>query len=145
MPGILVDGNDVLASLAVTRAALQRARAGEGPTLIEAYTYRMEGHTSADDPSRYRTAAEVDFWLQKDPIRRFDTYLKSLGWIDETYCVDVRNEAEELAVTIRAQVRAMAVPDPVMMFDDIYVDTHPLVAEERAQFVAEHRMSTGVA
>jgi 2-oxoisovalerate dehydrogenase E1 component alpha subunit len=74
-PGVRVDGNDVLAVLAVTRAALARARAGEGPTLIEAFTYRMGAHTTSDDPSRYRLAQELEEWKLKDPIERVKSYL----------------------------------------------------------------------
>uniref|UniRef100_UPI00286C6CD7 thiamine pyrophosphate-dependent dehydrogenase E1 component subunit alpha n=1 Tax=Salinibacterium sp. TaxID=1915057 RepID=UPI00286C6CD7 len=77
MPGVQVDGNDVLAVLAVTRAALDRARRGDGPTFIEAVTYRMGPHTTADDPTRYRDAAELEAWRRKDPIDRLGVYLRS--------------------------------------------------------------------
>src|SRR5688572_27478943 len=78
-PGIRVDGNDVLATFAVTRAALDNARHGNGPTLIEAYTYRMGAHTTSDDPTRYRVASEVEEWQAKDPILRLRKYLESTG------------------------------------------------------------------
>ena len=78
-PGVRVDGNDVLAVLAVTRAALARAREGSGPTLIEAYTYRMGAHTTSDDPTRYRLAAELETWKLKDPIERVKAYLSRSG------------------------------------------------------------------
>ncbi|HEY0357109.1 MAG TPA: thiamine pyrophosphate-dependent dehydrogenase E1 component subunit alpha, partial [Mycobacteriales bacterium] len=74
-PGVRVDGNDVLATLAVTRSALERARQGEGPTLVEAYTYRMGAHTTSDDPTRYRIASEVEAWKLKDPIERVRSFL----------------------------------------------------------------------
>ena len=74
-PGVRVDGNDVLATYAVTRAALDNARNGQGPTLIEAYTYRMGAHTTSDDPTRYRIASEVEAWKAKDPIARLRAFL----------------------------------------------------------------------
>src|SRR6478735_792984 len=77
VPSVRVDGNDVLAVLAVTRAALDRARSGGGPTFIEAVTYRMGPHTTADDPSRYRDAAELDLWRAKDPVSRVEAYLEA--------------------------------------------------------------------
>ena len=76
MAGIIVDGNDVLACYAVMAEAAARARAGEGPTLIEAITYRMGPHTTSDDPSRYRSAEEVEEWAARDPISRYRTYLE---------------------------------------------------------------------
>ena len=78
-PGVRVDGNDVLACLAVTRKALQAAREGQGPTLIEAFTYRMGAHTTTDDPTRYRLAAELEAWKLKDPIERVRAYLVRTG------------------------------------------------------------------
>ena len=84
-PGVRVDGNDVLASYAVTQAALQRARDGQGPTLVEAYTYRMGAHTTSDDPTRYRLAAEVEHWKLKDPIERVKVYLTRNGLADQDF------------------------------------------------------------
>src|SRR5690606_41083469 len=84
-PGVRVDGNDVLACLAVTRAAVERARSGEGPMLIEAFTYRMGAHTTSDDPSRYRSDEERAEWEAKDPIARLRTYLEKDGLADEAF------------------------------------------------------------
>ena len=82
-PGIRVDGNDVLGVYVAMREAVERARAGEGPTLLEAVTYRMQGHSSSDDPTRYRGADEVAAWARKDPLARFRTYLTARGaWTD---------------------------------------------------------------
>ncbi len=81
-PGVRVDGNDVLGVYAVTKAALDRAREGNGPTLVEAFTYRMGAHTTSDDPTRYRVAAEVEVWKQRDPIVRLRTYLEREGLVD---------------------------------------------------------------
>jgi pyruvate dehydrogenase E1 component alpha subunit len=83
MPGIQVDGNDALAMYAVTKEAIDRARAGEGPTLIEAYTYRIGAHTTSDDPSIYRDDSEVEEWKEKDPISRMFKYLKGKELWDE--------------------------------------------------------------
>ena len=83
MPGELIDGNDAATVYSTVRAALDRAARGEGPTLIEAITYRMEAHTNADDATRYREAAEVQKWLARDPVSRLDTYLRSAGLLDD--------------------------------------------------------------
>ena len=84
-PGVRVDGNDVLASYAVTKAALQRARDGQGPTLVEAYTYRMGAHTTTDDPTRYRLSDDVEHWKLKDPIARLEVYLRRNGLVDDDF------------------------------------------------------------
>ena len=84
-PGVRVDGNDVLACLAVTKAALQNAREGSGPTLVEAYTYRMGAHTTSDDPTRYRLADELESWKLKDPIERVKAYLVRTGKADQAF------------------------------------------------------------
>jgi pyruvate dehydrogenase E1 component alpha subunit len=137
-PGVRVDGNDVLAMYAVTRAALERARSGEGPMLIEAFTYRMGAHTTSDDPTRYRIAAEVEEWKLKDPIARLKAYLARTGMAAEDYFSAVEAEADELAARVRRECLAMPDPDPGTMFDHVYVDDHPLVAEERAWFADYH-------
>ena len=84
-PGIRVDGNDVLAVYAVTKAALDAARTGQGPTFIEAYTYRMGAHTTSDDPTKYRVSAEVDVWKHRDPIERFKRWLTTEGRADAEF------------------------------------------------------------
>jgi pyruvate dehydrogenase E1 component alpha subunit len=138
-PGVRVDGNDVLAVHAVTKAALDRARRGEGPTFIEAFTYRMGAHTTSDDPTRYRIAAEVEEWKLKDPIARLKVHLARTGLADEGYFAEVEAEAEVLAARVRRECLAMPDPDPLAMFDHVYHEDHPLVAEERAWFEAYHR------
>ncbi|WP_079056321.1 pyruvate dehydrogenase (acetyl-transferring) E1 component subunit alpha [Streptomyces caeruleatus] len=135
-PGVRVDGNDVLACLAVTRWALERARKGQGPTLIEAFTYRMGAHTTSDDPTRYRDAAEVDAWRAKDPIARLKALLTSRGWADETYFAEVDDQCRQAARAVRERVRAMSVPHPSVMFRHTYAEGHALVDEELAQFTA---------
>ena len=132
-PGIRVDGNDVLAVMAVTRHALDRARAGEGPTLIEAFTYRMAAHTTSDDPTRYRPAAELDAWRQRDPIERLTIYLVNEGMADESFLEELEREADELGELVRAGVRAMTDPPPGAMFDNVYAEPHPEIDAQRAE------------
>ncbi|MEU9846723.1 pyruvate dehydrogenase (acetyl-transferring) E1 component subunit alpha [Streptomyces sp. NPDC047985] len=135
-PGVRVDGNDVLACLAVTRAALERARRGEGPMLIEAFTYRMGAHTTSDDPTKYRADEERAAWEAKDPILRLRTYLEKEGAADEAFFTELEAESEALGKRVREAVRSMPDPDPMAMFDHVYADGNPLVDEERAQFAA---------
>ena len=135
-PGVRVDGNDVLASLAVTRWALERARRGEGPTLVEAYTYRMGAHTTSDDPTRYRTAEEQAAWEAKDPIARLRSHLESEQYADEQFFTELDTESEALGRRVREAVRAMPDPAPLALFEHVYADGHALVDEERAQFAA---------
>jgi pyruvate dehydrogenase E1 component alpha subunit len=139
-PGVRVDGNDVLAVLAVTRAALERARAGEGPTLVEAFTYRMGAHTTSDDPTRYRKDAEREAWEAKDPILRVRTYLEKEGLIDADWLSGLDRESDALAQRVREAIRTMPDPDTMAIFENVYADGHALVDEERAQF-AEYMAS----
>ncbi|KPC61899.1 pyruvate dehydrogenase (acetyl-transferring) E1 component subunit alpha [Streptomyces chattanoogensis] len=135
-PGVRVDGNDVLACLAVTKAALERARTGQGPMLVEAFTYRMGAHTTSDDPTKYRADEETLAWEAKDPILRLRTYLESEGFVDEAYLAGIDQESEALGKRVRDAVRAMPDPDSMAIFENVYADGHALVDEERAQFAA---------
>jgi len=135
IPSAQIDGNDVLASFAVTRSFLDEARAGDGPRFIEALTYRMGAHTSSDDPTKYRENAELAFWSERDPISRFETYLKAKG-ADEAFFAEVQTEAEDLAADMRARIATIADPDPRIMFQNVYTDPHPVVAEQAAWFEA---------
>ncbi|MFJ6179669.1 pyruvate dehydrogenase (acetyl-transferring) E1 component subunit alpha [Streptomyces sp. NPDC092295] len=135
-PGVRVDGNDVLACLAVTRSALERARRGEGPMLVEAFTYRMGAHTTSDDPTKYRADEEREAWEAKDPILRLRRYLEREGHADEAFFTALDEESETLGKRVREVVRAMPDPDPMAIFDYVYADGHALVDEERAQFAA---------
>ncbi|MEV7795818.1 pyruvate dehydrogenase (acetyl-transferring) E1 component subunit alpha [Streptomyces sp. NPDC087512] len=135
-PGVRVDGNDVLACLAVTRWALERARRGEGPALIEAFTYRMGAHTTSDDPSRYRHDDERAAWEAKDPILRLRRHLESSNHADEAFFGELEAESEALGKRVREVVRAMPDPDRFAIFENVYADGHALVDEERAQFAA---------
>ncbi|MEU8590910.1 pyruvate dehydrogenase (acetyl-transferring) E1 component subunit alpha [Streptomyces sp. NPDC048664] len=135
-PGVRVDGNDVLACLAVTQQALERARNGEGPTLVEAFTYRMGAHTTSDDPTRYRGDEERQAWEAKDPILRLRRYLEASNHADEGFFAELEAESETLGRRVREAVRAMPDPDHFAIFENVYADGHALVDEERAQFAA---------
>jgi pyruvate dehydrogenase E1 component alpha subunit len=135
-PGVRVDGNDVLAVYAVTKAALNSARSGQGPMLIEAFTYRMGAHTTSDDPTKYRISAEVEVWKLRDPIARLKAYLTSSLKADREFFDAVEVEADELAAKVREGCLAMPDPEPLSMFDNVYVEEHPLIEAERAGFAA---------
>ncbi len=135
-PGLQVDGNDVFACLAVTRQAMQAAREGQGPTLIEAFTYRMGAHTTTDDPTRYRLSAELESWKLKDPIERVKQYLIRSGMADEGFFTGIAAEADEIGRKVRKACLEMPDPDPLTMFDHIYADPSTLLAQEREQLAA---------
>ena len=131
-PGVQVDGNDILAIMAVTREALERARSGGGPTFIEAYTYRMAAHTTSDDPTRYRHAEDLEIWRLRDPIERLKVHLARQGIADRGFFDQVELEADDLAVMVRDGVRSMVEPPATSMFDHVYVEPHaPLEAQRR--------------
>ena len=136
IPGIQVDGNDVLAVLAATRVALARAYAGQGATLIEAITYRMGPHTTSDDPTRYRSRAEEEEWREKDPIARLRALLWSEGQLADAFEATVEERAAEAAATLRARCLVMPDPAPEAMFDHVYADPHPLLELEREAYAA---------
>jgi len=120
----------------VTKHALEEARSGQGPFLVEAWTYRMGAHTTSDDPTKYRVSAEVEVWKLRDPVARVKAYLAHEGKADAAFFEQVEAEAEELAVTVREGCLSMPDPAPESMFDHIYVEEHPLVEAEREQFLA---------
>jgi pyruvate dehydrogenase E1 component alpha subunit len=132
-PGVRVDGNDLLACYEVTKAALENARAGGGPTMIEAYTYRMGAHTTSDDPTRYRVDAEVEVWKHRDPIERIKALLVREYQVKPAAFEAVGEEADAFALKLRDDVLAMGRPDPLSMFDDAYAEPHPLVDEGRRE------------
>jgi len=134
IPGIEVDGNDVLAVLAATRLALARARAGQGPTLVEAVTYRMGPHTTSDDPTRYRSRAEEEAWRAKDPLTRLGALLHAEGAADTGFDERVEAEGEQAAARLRDGCLALRDPEPGALFDHVYADAHPLLDEERVAY-----------
>jgi 2-oxoisovalerate dehydrogenase E1 component alpha subunit len=142
-PGVRVDGNDVLAVLAVTRAALAAAREGQGPMFIEAFTYRMGAHTTSDDPTRYRLASELEEWKLRDPIARLKAHLSRSGTADAAFFAEVDAEGDELAARIRRGVLEMADPAGTEIFDHVYAEQTPPLARQREEFVAYHASFEG--
>jgi pyruvate dehydrogenase E1 component alpha subunit len=142
-PGIRVDGNDVLATHAVTAQAMDNARHGNGPSFIEAYTYRMGAHTTTDDPTRYRDSGEVDEWKTRDPINRMRTFLTNEKIADSDYLTEIDNEADQHALTLRERVISMPDPDPNGIFEHVYAEGSPLIDAERAEFAAYHASFEG--
>jgi pyruvate dehydrogenase E1 component alpha subunit len=144
MPAVQVDGNDVLAVLAVTRQAARRAREGGGPTFVEALTYRMGPHTTSDDPTRYRTPAELEEWKNRDPLNRMRLLLDREGLADETYLAAVQADADAAAHRLRTGTLTAADPEPLTMFDHVYATDHRVLADERARY-AEYLAGFGTA
>ncbi|MGW0517772.1 pyruvate dehydrogenase (acetyl-transferring) E1 component subunit alpha [Crossiella sp. NPDC003009] len=134
--GIRVDGNDVLASLAVTRWALSECRNGNGPVLIEAFTYRMDAHTTSDDPTRYRLADELEMWKLKDPIERVKVYLVHQQWADSEFFASVQAEADELAAQLRDKCVNMPDPAPAQMFEHVYSEETAQLEKQRADYLS---------
>ncbi len=134
-PGVRVDGNDVLACHAVTSAALRRAREGSGPTLVEAYTYRMGAHTTSDDPTRYRLNDELAQWQAKDPIARVKAYLDN-ATADDDFFAGVEREADEIAAHVREGCLSMPDPSVLDIFDLVYAEQTPELAEQKEQYAA---------
>jgi 2-oxoisovalerate dehydrogenase E1 component alpha subunit len=135
-PGLRVDGNDVFACLAVTRRAMDNARTGQGPTLIEAFTYRMGAHTTTDDPTRYRLEAELEAWKLKDPIERVKAYLIKSEMADTAFLDEVDAEAKQIGAELRRDCLELPDPGPLTMFDHVYAEPHALITEEQEQFAA---------
>lgn len=134
-PGVRVDGNDVLACLAVTSWALAECRSGNGPVLIEAFTYRMDAHTTSDDPTRYRMADEAEHWKLLDPLERVRVHLSRSGQADAAFFEQVAAEADELAASFRAACRAMPDPPPERVFSHVYSEPHAQLDRQRAEYL----------
>jgi pyruvate dehydrogenase E1 component alpha subunit len=120
--------------VAVTKAALQRARDGQGPTFVEAYTYRMGAHTTTDDPTRYRLSDDVEHWKLKDPIARLEVYLRRNGLADDKFYADVQEEAKQLGAHLREGCKALPDPQPLSMFDHVYAEMTDELAAQRDGF-----------
>lgn len=134
VPGVRVDGNDILAVYSVCRAYADRIRSGQGPMLIEAYTYRMGAHTTADDPTKYRDSAEVDAWKPKDPILRVRKYLENTNDVDAAFFTAIDDEADALAERIRSACVNMEPPPVDEIFDSVFVEPHPMIEEEQREY-----------
>lgn len=132
-----VDGNDPAAVLAVVDAAVEHARAGHGPFLVEAHTYRLDAHTNADDATRYRQADEVTEWLAKDPIARLQAYLEGRGVVDQALVEETDAEGERLATDLRDRMNVDPVVDPATLFDHVYAEPTPQLREQRAMVLDE--------
>jgi 2-oxoisovalerate dehydrogenase E1 component alpha subunit len=135
-PGLRVDGNDVLACYAVTQKAMQAAREGQGPTLIEAFTYRMGAHTTTDDPTRYRLASELEMWKLRDPIERVRAYLVRTGQAEPEFFAEVDAEAKQVGARVREACRTMPDPPPLTIFDNVYSEPTAILRAEREQYAA---------
>jgi TPP-dependent pyruvate/acetoin dehydrogenase alpha subunit len=135
-PGVRVDGNDLVAVIEATREAVERARRGEGPTLIEAVTFRMAGHSSSDDPTRYRDAALVAEWERRDPVARLRTWLTARGLLAAGE--EDRWKEEQNAEIGAAIQEAEALPPPTIetLFTDVYKDMPRHLAEQMRYAVA---------
>jgi 2-oxoisovalerate dehydrogenase E1 component alpha subunit len=143
-PGVRVDGNDVLATYAVTQQALRRAREGSGPTFVEAYTYRMGAHTTSDDPTKYRLSQELEHWRLKDPIERVKAYLVRTGAAGNDFFGDVDAEADKVAGELRSGCLSMPDPELTDLFDKVYVEQTPQLVQQRDQFAAYAASFEGV-
>jgi pyruvate dehydrogenase E1 component alpha subunit len=138
-PGVLVDGNDALAVYAAVREAVGRARAGAGPTLIEAFTYRLADHTTSDDAAKYRDAGDVAAWEKKDPIDRFRIHLKARGLWDEAFEKSVRESANETVEKAVTEAEAMP-PAPLEdLFAYTYASMPPSLREQLEEARAAER------
>lgn len=134
IPSVRVDGNDVLAVMAVMRSALDRARSGGGPTFIEAVTYRVGPHTTADDPSRYRDPAEVEAWRGKDPVSRVEAHLGALGMLTQERLTRIQEKADRVAAEMRSGIVALQDPEPLSVFDNVYAEPHTGLTRQRDHY-----------
>jgi 2-oxoisovalerate dehydrogenase E1 component alpha subunit len=137
LPGLRCDGNDVLASYAVTQKAVERARRGEGPAFIEALTYRMEAHTTSDDPTRYRTQEELDEAAKTDPIARMRNFLTQRDLYDDALEQEIDEQAKDTASTVRAGIYDAPHGDPMELFEHVYVDPTGFFEGQREVLAAE--------
>lgn len=139
IPGIQVDGNDILAVYVAAKEAADRARSGGGPSLIECVTYRMMMHTTADDPKRYRRDSEVDGWRSRDPLLRFQKYLKDKAVLssDKIEILEEEIQSEITAAVERAEALMKKFTDPLHMFEHVYAEIPAHLKEQRAELTQE--------
>ena len=137
MAGERVDGNDVVALLAVLDRAVKLAREGSGPLLVEAHTYRMQAHTNADDATRYRQDSEVAEWLAKDPVTRMRTYLTDRGLLDDDGEARIREKAEAVATQLRDGLSEDVPVDPQELFRHVFSEPTPQLKEQSALLADE--------
>ena len=139
-----MDGNDLLAMVTATREAIARAREGRGPSLIEAVTYRLAPHSTADDPKKYQDPAEVKLWEAREPLPRFRHYLRAKGVVDDALHARLEAEvdAEVRDAVERAEAR-MKAARPETMFDQVYAERPPEVEAQRQEFLREIEAARG--
>jgi pyruvate dehydrogenase E1 component alpha subunit len=137
IPSCVVDGNDVLAVYQVVCEAIEQARAGEGPTLIEAITYRLGAHTTADDPTKYRTQAMLERWLQRDPIIRFRKFLMDNSFLTEAEDKKLREAVDAEIEEAVAAYEALPSPDPRQQFSHVYAEMPPQLRRQQASFLQD--------
>jgi len=146
VPALQVDGNDILAVYAAAEEAAERARAGEGPTMIECITYRLSMHTTADDPKRYREEEEVEKWQKREPLHRFQTYLKNKGLLSDD---DIAKTEEEIKAEIQDAVDAAErrmkelEGEELSMFEHMYAEMPPYLKEQREELADELQAKEG--
>ncbi|MGF2948107.1 pyruvate dehydrogenase (acetyl-transferring) E1 component subunit alpha [Microbacterium alcoholitolerans] len=136
IPSMRVDGNDVLACLAAMRWALDHARSGKGPAYLEAVTYRMGPHTTADDPKRYREETELAKWRERDPIARLEAYLRAAGELSQEHLDAVQAEADVAAREMRAACIGMVTRPAIEVFDGVYAEPHSGLDRQRGEYAA---------
>lgn len=137
MPGVQVDGNDALAMYRATADALERARAGDGPTLIEAQTYRLMMHTTADDPKKYRSEEQVERWWKREPLGRLRKLLEARGWWDEARQSGLEAELRQEVDAAVEDYESRAGYSPEAPFDNVFGTRHQVLEEQRREFLAE--------
>lgn len=145
IPGLQVDGNDLLAVYAAASEAVERARQGNGPTLIECYTYRLAPHTTADDPHRYRNKEEEEAWKKCDPLQRYRHYLEGKGLLDDEV-VDtmegaIREEINQAWQSVEQRMKQLS--DPTVIFDHHYATIPPYLEQQRQSFIAAREKEQG--
>ncbi|MEU6575135.1 pyruvate dehydrogenase (acetyl-transferring) E1 component subunit alpha [Streptomyces sp. NPDC046805] len=143
VPSEQVDGNDLVAVLSVLTAAVDHARSGRGPFLVEAHTYRMDGHTNADDPGRYRDEEEVRRWAAADPVHRLEAWLRGKGALTQQDVDAAHAEAEARAADLRARMGIEQDPDPRELFDHVYAQPTPQLREQRDLLETELKSAEG--
>jgi 2-oxoisovalerate dehydrogenase E1 component alpha subunit len=140
-----VDGNDLVAVMSVLGAAVEHARSGNGPMLVEAHTYRIEAHTNADDATRYRETEEVERWRAEDPLSRIDSYLRSRGVLTDVEAEAAREQAEAFAADLRTRMNADSPADPLELFEHVFAAPTPQLREQRDLLAAELKAEAAVA
>lgn len=142
MPGVRVDGNDILAMIQTSREAVDRARAGDGPTLIEALTYRRQGHSSSDDPSVYRDENEPALWEKRDPVNRFRGYLKQIGLWSEDLETEIAQKYNDEITRVLSESDSLGPPPLESMFEDVYEQIPAHLIEQREYLLAQERVKS---